>query len=83
MKDAGCNIEGEISFEEANSRLWQKNQKHKFISEGLFSRVSLSYNNVPPNDRLEDWINGLPGKILGYKTPEERFDLELDLIYAQ
>jgi IS30 family transposase len=31
---------------------------------------------------LEDWINGLPRKILGYKAPEELFDLELDLIYA-
>ena len=32
---------------------------------------------------LEDWINGLPRKILGYKAPEELFDLELDLIYAR
>lgn len=33
--------------------------------------------------RLEDWINYLPRKILGYKTPEELFDLELDLIYSR
>ena len=32
--------------------------------------------------RLEEWINGLPRKIFGYKTPEELFDAELDLIYA-
>ena len=32
---------------------------------------------------LEDWINGLPRKILGYKNPEELFELELDLIYAR
>jgi IS30 family transposase len=32
--------------------------------------------------RVEEWINGLPRKILGYKTPEELFDEELDLIYA-
>ncbi|NMA33294.1 MAG: IS30 family transposase, partial [Clostridiaceae bacterium] len=32
--------------------------------------------------RLEEWINGLPRKIFGYKTPEELFDSELDLIYA-
>ena len=29
-----------------------------------------------------DSINGLPRKILGYKTPEELFEQELDLIYA-
>jgi len=27
-------------------------------------------------------MNGLPRKILGYKTPEELFEEELDLIYA-
>ena len=29
-----------------------------------------------------DCINGLPRKILGYHTPEELFDRQLDLIYA-
>ena len=32
--------------------------------------------------RVEEWMNGLPRKILGYKTPEELFEAELDLIYA-
>jgi len=32
--------------------------------------------------RLEEWINGLPRRILGYKTPEELFEAELDAIYA-
>lgn len=27
--------------------------------------------------------HGLPRKILGYKNPEELFELELDLIYAR
>ena len=31
--------------------------------------------------QAELWINGLPRRILGYKTPEELFDMELDLIY--
>ena len=30
---------------------------------------------------LEDLINGLQRKRLGYKTPEELFDEKLDLIY--
>ena len=29
-----------------------------------------------------DIINGLPRKILSYRTPEELLDAELDLIYA-
>ena len=29
-----------------------------------------------------DCINGLPRKILGYRTPEELFEQELDKIYA-
>jgi IS30 family transposase len=32
--------------------------------------------------RVEEWMNGFPRKILGYKTPEELFEAELDLIYA-
>lgn len=31
---------------------------------------------------VELWSNGLPRKILGYFTPEEAFDAELDSIYA-
>lgn len=49
--------------------------------------------SIPKGKRTEDytdediltielWTNGLPRKILGYKTPEEIFDKEMDLIYA-
>ena len=31
---------------------------------------------------IELWCNALPRKILGYRTPEEAFDQELDRIYA-
>ena len=31
---------------------------------------------------VEDWCNTLPRKILGYRTPEELFESELDQIYA-
>lgn len=31
---------------------------------------------------IEDWCNHLPRKILGYLTPAELFDRELDIIYA-
>lgn len=33
-------------------------------------------------EQIEMWCNALPRKILGYKTPEELFDAELDKIYA-
>lgn len=32
-------------------------------------------------ERIEDLINGLPRKRLGYRTPEELFNEQLDLIY--
>lgn len=31
---------------------------------------------------MADWSNGLPRKILGYRTPEEMFEAELDRIYS-
>lgn len=31
---------------------------------------------------IEDWCNTLPRKILGYRTPEELFEKQLDSIYA-
>lgn len=31
---------------------------------------------------ISDWSNGLPRKLLGYKTPEELFEAELDRIYS-
>ncbi|WP_300383414.1 IS30 family transposase [Clostridium sp.] len=31
---------------------------------------------------IEDWCNTLPRKKLGYKTPQELFDQQLDLIYS-
>lgn len=31
---------------------------------------------------IEEWMNTLPRKILGYKTPEELFEIHLDNIYA-
>ena len=31
---------------------------------------------------VADWCNNLPRKILGYHTPDELFEKELDKIYA-
>lgn len=30
---------------------------------------------------IEDWMNTLPRRILKYKTPEEVFEAQLDIIY--
>jgi len=41
-------------------------------------------SNYNPDDIafIEDWLNTLPRRILGYKTPEEIFELQLDILYA-
>lgn len=50
----------------------------RFIPKGK------SISNYTADDILifADFINGLPRKALGYRTPEELFDAELDRIYA-
>ena len=37
--------------------------------------------NVQEIFDVETWANSLPRKILGYKTPDELFEDELDKIY--
>ena len=32
---------------------------------------------------VEDWMNNLPRKNLGYHTPEQMFESELDMIYKR
>ena len=44
-----------------------------FIPKGT-NMTNLSEEDV---QRVEDWINTLPRKILGYETPQERFDAAL------
>ena len=31
---------------------------------------------------VELWVNALPRKILGHRTPDEAFEAEMDAIYA-
>ncbi len=59
------------------------NERHnglirKFIPKG----VAISQFNIEDIAFIEDWCNQLPRKILGYKTPEELFEEQLDIIYA-
>lgn len=64
---------------------WEKgtNERHngllrRFVPKGQriarFSAEDISF--------IADWSNGLPRKILGYHTPEELFETELDRIYV-
>ena len=32
---------------------------------------------------IEEWMNTLPRRILQYKTPEDLFEAQLDIIYAE
>lgn len=59
------------------------NERHnglirRFIPKGQW----ISDHNDDAIDRIEAWCNSLPRKILGYLTPEELFEVELDQIYA-
>ena len=59
------------------------NERHngllrRFIPKGK----RISDYSLDAIQRIEDWINGLPRRILGYKTPEELFEAELDVVYA-
>lgn len=64
---------------------WERgsNERHngllrRFIRKGK-RMDNYSYEDIM---FIADWCNSLPRKILGYKTPDELFDFELDKIYA-
>ena len=64
---------------------WEKgiNECHnrllrRFIPKG----VSMAGYSIEDIAYMADWTNTLPRKILGYRTPEELFDEDLDRIYA-
>lgn len=64
---------------------WEKgtNECHnrllrRFIPKG----VSMSGYTTEDIAYMADWANTLPRKILGYQTPDELFEAELDRIYA-
>ena len=59
------------------------NERHnglirRFIPKGK----SMQDYDVDAIGSIEEWMNTLPRKILGYKTPDELFEDELDLIYS-
>lgn len=64
---------------------WEKgsNERHnrlvrRFIAKG----ERISDYGMDAIERIEDWCNNLPRKILGYKTPDELFEAKLDEIYS-
>lgn len=59
------------------------NERHnglirRFIPKG----TRISNYDIYFISSIEEWMNTLPRKILGYKTPEELFEEQLDKIYA-
>ena len=65
------------SFEKGTNECHNKILR-RFIKKG----VSVSSYDAEDILFMADFANGLPRKILGYKTPEELFEQELDSIYA-
>lgn len=64
---------------------WERgsNERHNGLLR-RFIRKGKRMDNYSCEDIMfiADWCNSLPRKILGYKTPDELFGLELDKIYA-
>lgn len=58
------------------------NERHNRILRRFIPK-GMDINKISEEEleRIEDLINGLPRKRLGYKTPEELFNEQLDLIY--
>ena len=59
------------------------NERHnrlvrRFIAKGK----RISDYGLDAIARIEDWFNSLPSKTLGYRTPDELVEAELDKIYA-
>lgn len=59
------------------------NERHnglirRFIPKGK----RMSDYNIQDIGFIEEWMNTLPRRILGYKTPEELFEQHLDFIYT-
>ena len=64
---------------------WEKgtNERHNgLLRRFIPKRKSISGYSAEDILFISDWANGLPRKILGYYTPEELFEKELDRIFA-
>ena len=64
---------------------WEKgtNECHnKLLRRFIPKGISMTGYSAEDIAYMADWANTLPRKILGYRTPEELFEAELDRIYA-
>ena len=64
---------------------WEKgtNECHnKLLRRFIPMGVSMAGYSAEDIAYMADWANTLPRKILGYRTPDELFEAELDRIYA-
>lgn len=64
---------------------WEKgtNECHnKLLRRFIPKGTSMARYSAEDIAYMADWANTLPRKILGYRTPDEMFDAELDRIYA-
>ena len=64
---------------------WEKgtNECHnKLLRRFIPKGVSMTGYSAEDVAYMADWANTLPRKILGYRTPDELFEAELDRIYA-
>lgn len=65
---------------------WEKgtNECHnKLLRRFIRKGASMTQYSAEDIAYMADWANALPRKILGYRTPDELFEAELDRIYAR
>lgn len=65
---------------------WEKgtNECHnKLLRRFIHKGASMTQYSAKDIAYMADWANALPRKILGYRTPDELFEAELDRIYAR
>ena len=69
------------------------NNYYSIIQGAIENHNGLIRRFIPKGKRISDysdddilavelWANSLPRKVLGYKTPDEAFEAEMDKIYA-
>ena len=68
-------------------RKMEKEYTEKKERNGLIRRFLPKGKRIDSYDEdtilgVELWANGLPRKILGYRTPDEAFEAEMDRIFA-
>ena len=90
INNTGLNARGEAGHIELDSVTYERGMPTRMPEDapkylaGEMCEVMNSHWGYAAEDiaYMADWANTLPRRILGYRTPDELFEAELDRIYA-